>query len=595
MSVEEAQGGGIVRELLRLVARLKARHGRQSAKTVLLGVLLAGTEGIGIVLLIPLLALAGLSSGESAPWLDIPGLQEFEISTNIYAILGVFLALLALRQWIVFRHKLALTGVALDFVQQLREDFFKTLVLAEWRFFSTGTAHRHSQILTHETARSGNTILQCFALVGSLLVALVQIAIAAFLSVAFTLAALAAISVFALFLRKKVQSSAQLGIRLTERNEALYAMTSNLLPLLRTTKMSGNADELTRRFAGNGLAINDTVLRHTRNQTAVAVKTQFLAAVALAAALIVGVQFLALAPLSATILILLFARLTPFFIQAMGLTQDLAHNVAAVSCSLDNIALWQGRAELSTDEMSAPVEAPRHALELRAIAGGHAERDQGPLLSDISITLPVGSTTLLNGPTGSGKSTLADIIVGLLPPTSGSIMLDGRALSAGQMAAWRRKVGYVEQASAVFTGTLRENLMWGAQDIEPEWFSRVLEACMVTDFLDAVAGGLDGSIGESGAMLSGGQKQRVAIARELLRKPALLVLDEATAGLDELTESRMLRQIAELDPSLTTILISHRPSAERFADRIIELENGRIKVNAPKHERADEHALSVRA
>jgi ABC-type multidrug transport system fused ATPase/permease subunit len=177
---------------------------------------------------------------------------------------------------------------------------------------------------------------------------------------------------------------------------------------------------------------------------------------------------------------------------------------------------------------------------------------------------------------------LADIAAGLLRPTAGVIVLDGRTVPQDRLGHWRARVGYVEQAATLFTGTIAENLRWGVGEVDTESLQQVLWATTVDEFIDAV-GGMAGSVGEGGAKLSGGQRQRLAIARELLREPSLLILDEATSGLDPATEARILERILGLREDLAVLLISHRPTARDIADHVVELEHGRLKTVGPEN------------
>ena len=575
------QHAGAIRGFRVLVRRLASSHKRQSVFTLLLCLLVAGSEGVGILLLLPLLALVGISAEDSTQWSSVLGFKEWGFGANIYGVLALFLGLLALRQVILYRQRVELSRLGLDFSHALRTELFDVLAAAEWRHFAAGTFHRHVQILTHETHTAGVAAQQCLTLASATLLSVVQIGIAAWLSTTFTVAALAGLGVFALLFRKHLAKVLRLGRQLMDDNRSLYAITLNLLPMLRTAKMAGNTSELAERFRDSSSQVSDTRRRHVENQTASAVVIQLIAAVALAVALVLGVELMGLDALSASVLILIFARLTPLLTQVQQIALQLAHHLPAVALTLDDIAQWRSRAEQLSATQRDPLPPPRRAIELRNVGGGHFDGGNGPFLLDVTLRIPIGGLTLVTGPTGSGKSTLADIAAGLLRPSAGAIMLDDRALSYDRLAQWRMRVGYVEQAAALFTGTVEENLRWGLPDLDPTLLKRVLWASAADEFIGAVPAGLERSVGEGGGELSGGQRQRLAIARELLRKPSLLILDEATSGLDQATEARMLGRILGLGDGLAILLISHRPTAREFADQVVELEHGRVKRVSP--------------
>ena len=208
-----------------------------------------------------------------------------------------------------------------------------------------------------------------------------------------------------------------------------------------------------------------------------------------------------------------------------------------------------------------------------------------PALSAISFSAARGDTIAFVGPSGAGKSTLVKLLVGLYPPQHGQILYNGVAGSRVDLDLFRERIGFVTQDSQLFSGSIRENLLFvkpGASDAE---CLDVLQKASVQSLLDRADRGLDTLIGEGGVKLSGGEKQRLSIARALLRQPQLLVFDEATSSLDSLTEeevSRTIRDVARVQDGIT-ILIAHRLSTIMHADRIFVLEKGRI-AEAGRHE-----------
>jgi ATP-binding cassette subfamily B protein len=208
-----------------------------------------------------------------------------------------------------------------------------------------------------------------------------------------------------------------------------------------------------------------------------------------------------------------------------------------------------------------------------------------PALSAISFSAARGDTIAFVGPSGAGKSTLVKLLVGLYPPQTGQILYNGVSGSRVDLDLFRERIGFVTQDSQLFSGSIRENLLFvkpGASDAE---CLDVLQKASVQSLLDRADRGLDTVIGEGGVKLSGGEKQRLSIARALLRQPQLLVFDEATSSLDSLTEeevSRTIRDVARAQDGIT-ILIAHRLSTIMHADRIFVLEKGRI-AEAGRHE-----------
>jgi len=206
-----------------------------------------------------------------------------------------------------------------------------------------------------------------------------------------------------------------------------------------------------------------------------------------------------------------------------------------------------------------------------------------PVLQGISLHVPAGSSLAIVGPTGSGKTTLVNLLSRLYEAPEGSLLIDGRPVRQYPLAVLRHNIGMVPQETFLFSETLRENLSFGAPQAGTEDLLEAAEAAHVRQEFEEFPQGFETIVGERGATLSGGQKQRTAIARALLRRPAILILDDALASVDTYTEERILGGLRSYTAESTTILISHRVSTVRHADQIAVLNHGKI-VELGKHD-----------
>jgi ATP-binding cassette subfamily B protein len=202
--------------------------------------------------------------------------------------------------------------------------------------------------------------------------------------------------------------------------------------------------------------------------------------------------------------------------------------------------------------------------------------DATPVLRDISLHIPAGTSLAIVGPTGCGKSTLVNLIPRLYEAPEGALLIDGRPVREYPLAVLRRNIGMVPQETFLFSETIRENLAFGAPHADAEDLLEAAEAAHIRREFEEFPQGFETMVGERGVTLSGGQKQRAAIARALLRRPAILILDDALASVDTYTEERILGGLRNYTANTTTILISHRVSTVRNADRIAVLDKGRI-------------------
>jgi ATP-binding cassette subfamily B protein len=239
------------------------------------------------------------------------------------------------------------------------------------------------------------------------------------------------------------------------------------------------------------------------------------------------------------------------------------------------------------------VAAPRHPVALPEPAVGrvafervffhYPSRPDLAVLQGLDLEIEPGQTVALVGPSGAGKSTVMQLLLRFYDPQQGLIRLDGVDLRKADPAALRRRIAVVAQEPVIFGTSARENIAYGLQDASDGDVRRAAAAAHATDFLDQLPDGLDTYLGERGVRLSGGQRQRIAIARAILRDPAVLLLDEATSALDAQSEKAVQQALEELMAQRTTLVIAHRLATVRKADRILVMDAGRI-VAAGQHD-----------
>ena len=197
-------------------------------------------------------------------------------------------------------------------------------------------------------------------------------------------------------------------------------------------------------------------------------------------------------------------------------------------------------------------------------------------LCDVSFTANVGETIGIIGGTGSGKTTLVNLIARFYEAKSGSVLVGGKNVRAYTQESLRAHIGMVPQKAVLFKGTLRENMCWGKQDATDEEIYAALDIAQAREFVDQKGEGLDFAISQGGANLSGGQKQRLTIARALVRKPDILILDDSASALDFATDARLRRAIRQSTENMTVFIVSQRASAIKQADRILVLDDGHL-------------------
>ena len=223
--------------------------------------------------------------------------------------------------------------------------------------------------------------------------------------------------------------------------------------------------------------------------------------------------------------------------------------------------------------------------------GGDGERPRRPVLDGFDLVVPPGETHAIVGSTGAGKSTVVKLLLRLYDTSTGRIALDGVDVRNVPLAELRHAIGYVGQDVFMFQGTVRENLAYGRPDAADSDLERAARLAEAHDFIAELPDGYDTVVGERGQKLSGGQRQRLSIARAILKDPPLLVLDEATSAVDNETEAAIQRSLELVGRDRTVIVIAHRLSTVRHADRIHVLEEGRIVESGSHDELVGERGL----
>ncbi|MFM8545136.1 MAG: ABC transporter ATP-binding protein [Vulcanococcus sp.] len=274
------------------------------------------------------------------------------------------------------------------------------------------------------------------------------------------------------------------------------------------------------------------------------------------------------------------------------ITQRLLWPLTSLGRTLDDYQRAMASTQRVLDLVDTPIAIPsgNRPLPLSQVRGAirfdavdFAYPGRTPLLQGFSLDIPAGSTVGIVGATGSGKSTIVKLLLRLYELQGGSILLDGQPVDQLQLADLRRAIGLVSQEVFLFHGTVAENIAYGSFDAPRPAIERAAQLAEASRFIEALPQGYDTVVGERGQRLSGGQRQRIALARAILKNPPVLILDEATAAVDNETEAAIQRSLDQITAERTTLVIAHRLSTVRHADRIVVLEQGRI-VESGSHE-----------
>ena len=219
---------------------------------------------------------------------------------------------------------------------------------------------------------------------------------------------------------------------------------------------------------------------------------------------------------------------------------------------------------------------PDGSVEFAGVSFKYSERAERPTLSDINLKIKSGETIGILGGTGSGKSTLVQLIPRLYDVTEGSVLVGGIDVRRYDIAALRGQVSMVLQKNLLFSGTIKDNLRWGNENATDEELHKVCKFAMADGFVSSFPQGYNTVIEQGGTNVSGGQRQRLCIARALLKRPKILILDDSTSAVDTRTDAQIRKNFREYMPETTKIIIAQRVASVMDADRIIVMDGGRI-------------------
>lgn len=536
------------------------------------------TEGAGIALLFPILNVAGISlapAGNAGKYANVIAhiLKRVGISPTLLPLIAIFVAILALRSLTMGAQNLAIFSACMATESVLRDRVYRAIVNADWLFVVRHRSSEFIHALTGELQRVTVAENRLLLLAGQLFLAMVYLAIAFKLSMAMSLIALGSGMAAAFLLRHLTRAVHESSASISERSNALYAAATEHLQNLKTVKTYGAQERDGESFSTLGAQLISGNIAAVRQQVSAGFWFELGSIATLGAVVYLSLGVIAVPPVELFILVVLFSRLMP----KLSSAYNYYHNVVQGLPAFANILALEARCIDAAEPAVAKIAGPALTKDLRLEDVSFSyESASEPVLRDISIGIPAGSITAVVGPSGAGKSTLADIIIGLLRPTMGCVKIDGRELDRDRIRAWREQVGYVTSDTFLFHRSIRDNLLWARPGATETEIRDALRLAAAEDFVRRRPEGLDTIIGDRGLMLSHGERQRLALARSILRRPSLLVLDEATSGLDSENETRVLDAVEGIHGLITTVIISHRLSTIRRADLIYVLEGGRI-------------------
>jgi ABC-type multidrug transport system fused ATPase/permease subunit len=561
-------------------ASFAGRKGVFAAILVAFGAVL---EGLSLVLIVPLLGIvigSGLPSGRLGREVTAV-FQLFEIERPIgqlTLLLAVFGVLMIVRAVVLSVRDMAVVRLRTTFVEAQRLRIAEHLAAAQWDQVVRLRHARITQLISGDIQRIGlatNFVLQSTVSAAMLLAQCILVFV---LAPALASMALVFLLVSAIAFVPIIRRAHDLGGIITDANLSLLDSTTQFLGGLKLAVSQNQQTSFIAEFRRSLIELTRRQIEYTRQQTNSRLALSTVSAFAGGLLVLVGFGAFQIAPPTLITLLLIIARMSGPVAQIQQGVQMLAHalpvyeRVTALEQEL--AAIPQGQ---SGNAHAMPVpEGPivfenvgfRHAAD-----GGDAGSVRG--VRGVSLVIKPGEFVGLTGPSGAGKTTFADLLVGLYPPEEGRIAVAGVALDGAALASWRDRVSYISQDPFLFHDTVRHNLAWANPQASETDMWNALARVGADELVRRMERGLETVVGERGTLVSGGERQRIALARAILRKPRLLVLDEATSAIDVSGERDILMRLRALTPPPTIVTIAHRAESLALCDRVLRLEAGR--------------------
>ena len=544
----------------------------------LLIVLSSLSEGLGLALLPSILSVAGLDL-QGAGNLEVfahamsRALAAVGLKPTLAVLLVIFFLLTSMRTLLRRVQYLGMLALDQSSLLALRNRLYRAVLNANWLFLCRSRSAEFAHALTSEMTRVGQIMILSLTLAGEIAVAMIYGLITLVLSPAFAGLVVAAAALLIFLLRGTVTSLHDSGARFSAATQRLHNGMSEVLQHLKTAKTYGAEGQSLQMFVSFNRDVMDAALDMGRRRALASALFEGGSILILCLMIYVLIEMLHAPAAGVLMLLLIFARLIPHLQSGHQHFRELAGMLPSFANVMEQVRRCEAAAEPPGDhDRRLKLQT---FISLDAVTFSYGTAGAGAV-RDIDLVIGAGKIVALVGPSGAGKSTIIDLIMGLLTPQSGAVSIDGHRLAPTDAHAWRKEIGYVAQDAPLLNLTVRDNMLWGRPDATDDEIMAALQRAGATPFIEALPAGLDSIVGERGILFSQGERQRLALARALLRKPALLILDEATNGLDAETETLVMRQIDGLRATTSVLLVAHRLSTIRWADLVYVIDAGAV-------------------
>ncbi|MCE5215192.1 MAG: ABC transporter ATP-binding protein/permease, partial [Methanobacterium sp.] len=542
---------------------------RKVALALTLMVIISLNEAVSLLILIPLLQLVGLdvaqgSLGQLAGFVS-SFFTAIGLQPTLIMVLVIYVLVISFSAVLTRYQNIKTSEIQYQFATHLRKGLYNAITNSNWLFFSRMKSSNFAHALTNEIERISTGTGQFLTFLATIMILVVYIIFALKLAGLITGIIFGVGVAIILVLRRRTGRSRSSGEEITTTTRDLYYSIMQHLDGMKTIKSFGMQEENIKVFKEQSDQVARNYLESIKSYADVRLLFEVGTVVVLAVMVFVLIEVVKLPTASLFLLIYLFVRMIPQFSTIQRAYQYFINMLPAFGnvMDLEEQCLENSEATGSEDD---EIKS-KHEINFKNVKFSYRGEDHFTI-KNLDLRILAGKTTAIAGPSGAGKSTVADLLMGLIKPDEGKITVDGIPISGRFFTSWRNEIGYVAQETFLFNESIRFNLILASPDAGEDDLIEALKLAAAYDFVYKLPEGLDTIIGDRGVRLSGGEKQRLALARALLRKPSLLIMDEATSNLDSENEKKIIKAIEDLHGEITILMIAHRISTIKNADYI---------------------------
>lgn len=541
----------------------------------LLTLFLACTEGVGLLMLIPLMELAGVSTGESG---SLPGfitmfLDNSGIELSLLTALLLYITIISLFSILKFTQSYLSLLLSESMTKEKKDKLFSQVLHSRWPFIATLKSSDIIHILSGRVGVYGSMVQTVSSILLALIMLLSYGAIAFVLSPPMTLLSIGSALIITLILLPINKKIHQVGQSFFDSNREIYSVLKESVEGIKTAKSYAIEARSETLFTDATTSLKLNTLRFMKLAQSTQALYKIGSVISISLIFYIAITVFHFEAVRLLLFILIFSRVIP---QISNIHSQYHSILNTIPTYREVEELYKKTGENQEIEGTEVAPFPfRKCITLQSISFSY-EKKAHFALDQVDLTIPRGTHLAVIGETGSGKSTLIDIFMGLLEADTGTVLVDGEVVHSDEWAGLRALTAYVPQVPFFFHDSIRENIRMVQPSLGDEEIWKVLEIVHAKEMVESFPHGLDTILGDRGVSISGGERQRIALARALIVKPEILILDEATNALDNNIENRVLDSLKAESGISTIITVTHKIENLHKVDQVIVMRSGRI-------------------